>query len=86
MEAMAAGKPVVGPSAGALPELIRDGQNGFSFAPGNADELAAKLIILLKDQKLRLEMGQASLQLISEHQIESSLNKTLIIYNEILKR
>jgi glycosyltransferase involved in cell wall biosynthesis len=42
-EALACGVPVVASRMGALPEAIRDGENGLLFAPGSAVELAAIL-------------------------------------------
>ncbi len=41
LEAMASGVPVVGADASALPHLIRHGDNGFLFPPGDAAALAA---------------------------------------------
>lgn len=40
IEAMYASMPVIGSNSGGTPELIRDGKNGFLYAPGNAKELA----------------------------------------------
>lgn len=43
-EAMAAGLPVVvSTGAGCAEDLVRDGENGFTFAPGDADTLARYL-------------------------------------------
>jgi glycosyltransferase involved in cell wall biosynthesis len=43
VEALKSGRPVVGTRTGGTPELISDGVNGFLFAPGSAQELAAAL-------------------------------------------
>jgi glycosyltransferase involved in cell wall biosynthesis len=53
MEAMAAGKPVVGMKSGGVQELIRDGENGFLIQPGNDQDLAVKVKLLLEDENLR---------------------------------
>lgn len=42
-EALLRGTPVIASANGALPEIIRDGQNGFLFAPGDASALAGIL-------------------------------------------
>jgi glycosyltransferase involved in cell wall biosynthesis len=43
MEAMTAGKPVVATSVGAVPELLRDGTEGFLVPPGDAGALAGAM-------------------------------------------
>lgn len=53
MEAMAAGKPVVAMKSGGVQELIRDGENGFLVQPGNDQDLAVKVKLLLEDDNLR---------------------------------
>ena len=40
-EAMAAGTPAVAARVGGVPEVIREGENGYSFAPGDSDGLVA---------------------------------------------
>lgn len=72
MEAMAAGKPIIAARAGALPELVHDGQNGFLFTPGNSHELAQLIIRVLSDQILQQAFGQKSLELIAKHELNKS--------------
>jgi len=54
-EALACGVPVVASRMGALPEAIREGENGLLFAPGSAVELAAILQTVDADRS-RLEV------------------------------
>jgi glycosyltransferase involved in cell wall biosynthesis len=42
-EAYACGVPVIAAGLGGLAEIVRDGSTGLHFAPGNADDLAAKV-------------------------------------------
>jgi glycosyltransferase involved in cell wall biosynthesis len=49
-EAMACGVPVIASRLGALPEAIRDGENGLLFEPGDAEELAGILAGLAADR------------------------------------
>jgi phosphatidylinositol alpha 1,6-mannosyltransferase len=67
MEAMACGLPVIAANAYALPELVHHEENGFLFQPGNRDELASQVDILLGDAPLRAHMGARSLQIIAKH-------------------
>jgi glycosyltransferase involved in cell wall biosynthesis len=57
VEAMKAGRPVVGADCGATPELIRDGWNGLLYRPGDAADLAAKLEGLWRDRARLQSMG-----------------------------
>jgi glycosyltransferase involved in cell wall biosynthesis len=57
LEAMAAGKPVVGTSVGGTPEAVLDGQTGFLVPPRNPGALAGAIARLLGDASLRQRMG-----------------------------
>ena len=59
LEAMAAGRPVVGSRVGGIPEMIVDGQTGFLIPPREASALAAALRRLLEDRALRDRFGRA---------------------------
>jgi glycosyltransferase involved in cell wall biosynthesis len=59
VEAMAAGKPVVASRIGGLPFTVADGATGLLCQPGDADDLARKLAVLLDDAELRQRMGLA---------------------------
>ncbi len=58
IEAMAAGLPVVATPVGGIPEIIRDGENGFLVSPGDVDGLAERLAQLAIDPALRQTMGE----------------------------
>ncbi len=53
LEAMACGCCVIGSRVGGTPELIVDGERGLLFEPGNAEELASKLTMLIRDPHMR---------------------------------
>ncbi|MFC1595770.1 glycosyltransferase family 4 protein [Candidatus Margulisiibacteriota bacterium] len=44
IEAMAAGKPVIGSNCGGIPEIIKDGETGFLAEAGNSQNLAGVMI------------------------------------------
>lgn len=58
IEAMAAGKPVVGSRVGGVAHYIREGETGLLFESENADELAEKLRLLLNSPELRARLGR----------------------------
>ncbi|CAN5783496.1 glycosyltransferase family 1 protein [soil metagenome] len=58
MEAMASGIPAVGARAGGIPDVIRHGENGFMFTPGDLGDLTEQLGKLLFDAELRSKLGR----------------------------
>jgi glycosyltransferase involved in cell wall biosynthesis len=64
--ALACGLPVVATRVGAIPELVRPGLNGLLVSPGAVEELAAALLTLVNDGRLRRRMGQSGLRLVRE--------------------
>ncbi len=59
LEAMAHGKPVMGPRAGAPAEFIRSGEHGLLVDPASSSEIASALIELLEDPLRARRMGEA---------------------------
>ena len=63
LEAMCCGAPPVCFEVGALPELVRDGQNGLTVAAGDDDAFTAALVRLIVDEPLRRRLGAAATEL-----------------------
>src|SRR6185436_12406921 len=61
-EAMCAGLPIVASrEVGCVPDLVRDGVNGFTFSVGDIRGLADALQLLIEDEGLRQSLGRSSL-------------------------
>lgn len=84
MEAMACGLPVIGANAVALPELIKDNENGYLFTPGNVKELSEKIARILTEDSLRAKMAKKSKELIKEHDMKVVIEKLETIYQSLL--
>lgn len=67
LEAMATGKPVVAPRVGSIPDSVHDGETGFLAAPGNAEDVAAKLVDLFLHPDRSAAMGRAGRALVEDH-------------------
>jgi glycosyltransferase involved in cell wall biosynthesis len=59
LEAMQNSLPVISTDHGAIPDAVEDGVTGFIVPQKDAEALAEKLEILIKDPDLRKRMGQA---------------------------
>jgi len=66
LEGMALGKPVIGTSAGGMPEVIVDGECGLIVPPGNPEALAAAILRLLADPDAAQDMGRRARQRVLE--------------------
>jgi glycosyltransferase involved in cell wall biosynthesis len=60
VEAMHFGLPCIGPHSWAVPEIIADGETGFTVPVDNVDALTDRLIRLLGDRALAASMGKAA--------------------------
>jgi glycosyltransferase involved in cell wall biosynthesis len=83
MEAMAAGLPVLAANAVALPELVRDGDNGLLFELTAAD-LADKMGRMLAQREAWPRMGARSLEIIQPHDVGQVLARFEALYRELM--
>jgi len=60
LEAMAVGKPVIGCRGQGIAEIVQHGFNGFLVGPDNEKELTLALGMLLRDARLRQNLGEAA--------------------------
>ena len=65
-EAMASGLPVlVSNRCGCVPDLLQEGVNGWSFDPGDQEQLTSLMLKISSDSRLRKEMGTRSDEIIA---------------------
>jgi glycosyltransferase involved in cell wall biosynthesis len=58
IEAMAAGLAIITTNVGGIPELIEDGADGILFSPGDVSGLAEKILFLLENENIRINIGR----------------------------
>ncbi|MCT1804010.1 glycosyltransferase [Kocuria carniphila] len=81
LEAMSASTPVVLANARALPHLADEGVNGYLFEPGNPQDLAEKLQLVLDASPERQRaMGEASHRMMAQHSFAKTLDTFERIY------
>ncbi len=66
LEAMAANTPVVVTRKGGIPLMVKDGYNGLFIRPRNPREISDKVNYLLKNEKIRMKMGNRARQTVVE--------------------
>ncbi len=83
LEAMAAGRPVIGTRVGGTPELVVDGETGL-LVPRNApEELARAVEALLVDGPRRAALGAAARRRVAELRGAAGLAPLLALYREV---
>jgi len=84
-EAYACGVPVIAAGHGGLAEIVRDGRTGLHFAPGNADDLAAKVEWAWRHPQEMEVMGRsARMEFETKYNASAALNGLECAYESAL--
>jgi glycosyltransferase involved in cell wall biosynthesis len=83
LEAMAFGKPVIGARIGGIPEIVREGETGFLFEPGDVVSLREALVRFLALRQTDVEaLGRGARRMVeSEHAPEGHLRRLMAVYS-----
>jgi UDP-glucose:(heptosyl)LPS alpha-1,3-glucosyltransferase len=87
VEAMASGLPVITSRSAGIADFMADGVDGLLLSdPGDINDLAAKIELLLSSAELRKTMGERARKTAEKLSWERVAEKTLEVYNSVLKR
>ncbi len=85
IEALAAGRPVVATRVGGVPDVVRDGEDGFLVDAGATDELADRLARLARDPELREQMGRRGRErVLPRYAVDRLVDDVDQLYRELL--
>jgi glycosyltransferase involved in cell wall biosynthesis len=85
IEALAGGRPVVATRVGGLPDVVRDGRDGFLVDPGAVDDLADRLARLARDPDLRRRMGESGrARVLERYSVRRLLDDVDSLYRRLL--
>jgi glycosyltransferase involved in cell wall biosynthesis len=86
LEAMAAGLAVIATPVGGIPEVVREGHNGFLVAPGDVEALAERLTFLVRDRDLREVMGRRSREIAErELDVKPYVERLVSLYESLVE-
>ena len=86
LEAWAAAKPVIGARIGATPEVIEENVDGLLVEFDNPNDIAQKVVKLLKNKKLRRNLGAAGQIKVSQNYTwDIVARKTHTTYQNLIK-
>jgi glycosyltransferase involved in cell wall biosynthesis len=85
-EAMSCGCACIGSRVGGIPELVREGETGLLFEPGNVAQLSQALEQLIRDESRRETLGRAAAASIRERgmTVEAMVKQHLELYETIV--
>ena len=70
---------------GGVPDVVRDGVDGFLVEPGDVDALAERLGRLAADPALRARMGEAGrARVLERYSVERLVDDVDALYKELL--
>ena len=85
IEALAGGRPVVATRVGGVPDVVREGEDGFLVEPGAVDDLADRLGRLAADPGLRTRMGEAGrARVLPLYSVERLVDDVDRLYRDLL--
>lgn len=85
IEALAARRPVVATRVGGVPDVVRDGIDGFLVESGDIDALADRLGRLAADRELASRMGEAGRERVLErYSVERLVDDVDALYRRLL--
>lgn len=79
-------KPVVATNVGSIPEIVEDGVTGYIVPPRDSKSLANAIVKVLKDNKLRTQMGEnAYIKMKEDLSWDVIAEKTVYVYEHVMK-
>ena len=85
LEAMSCNLPVIATNTSGMPEVIKDGYNGFLVEPKNVEQLREKIKLLVKNPCLCREMGKNARKTVEEKYSWDSVARNVInVYENVL--
>ena len=75
LEAMAIGKPIVATSVGGIIEILKDGETGYLVPAKNSQELAKRVIYMLKNEEEARCLGIKAREESRKYDINSNVKK-----------
>lgn len=85
LEAMSHSKAIISTNVGGIPEVVKEGLNGFVVDPGDKELMISNIQKLINDPTLVKEMGRASKRLVEPYYSRNVINKLNTIYQDLLR-
>ena len=84
LEAMSYSLPVISTTVGGIPEILKNGENGFIMEPGDKDAIYHAVVSLMEDKNLCKDMGKKSFEKVQVHLPEYVEKQLETLYDSLL--
>lgn len=83
LEAMASGLPVVTTDVRGLPEIVKEGENGFLVKPEDPREISKKVLLILRSNELRERLSNYNKEKSKQYSWESVVTRLEDVYHMV---
>lgn len=85
VEALACGLPTIGSNVGGIPEVVRNGETGLVFPPGDSRSLREGMAALLAEPERRESMAKVSRRIaLEEYSLQLQAQRYEALYQKLL--
>lgn len=84
LEAMSYGMPIISTPVGGIPEVVKDGDNGFLVTPGDKKAIFKAINTFVEHPEIVNSMGQQSLKFVEPYYPKQVLEHLRKIYEDLL--
>jgi len=85
LEAMYAGLPIIATSVGGIPDIVKNEVNGFLVAKNDSPQLYKACLKLLKNEKIRKDMGNANKEIARNYTWNRMALSTYNLYQQLME-
>jgi glycosyltransferase involved in cell wall biosynthesis len=86
LEAMSCGLPIVVTNVGGIPEVVKDGKNGFLIKPKDPVQIAEKVLLILNNRELKQKFLNNNKEEVEKYSLDNVVEKLEKIYINILSK
>lgn len=84
LQALASAIPVVAANAGALPELVHHGENGYLVRPHTPDAVSKAFLDILRSRERMAQFGETSLRIGQSHDEKGTFDSYERLYKQLV--
>jgi glycosyltransferase involved in cell wall biosynthesis len=86
IEALASGRPVVATRVGGVPDVVRDGEDGFLVEAGDVEAMADRLVLLAADPRLSARLGETGrARVLPRYSVGRLIDDVDLLYRSLLQ-